>query len=60
MFIIEVWHKGNWEELPSTLAPSKKKLVKEVEELNELVPKEVLRLLPVSKRYRVKKVKAKN
>lgn len=60
MYIIEVWDKGKWAELPTTLKNNKKELTKEVEDLNELVPKEVLRLLPVSKRYRVKKVKAKH
>lgn len=58
MYVIEVWDKKGWKEIPSTLRTDKKHLSKEVEELNELVPKEVLRTLPVNKRYRVKKVKA--
>ena len=56
-FIIEVWDRNKYIELPSTLKASKTELEAEVEDLNKLVPYEVLRFLPISKKYRVKKVK---
>lgn len=57
MYIIEVWEKNKYKELESTKQPGKTKLETEVEELNKLVPREVLRFMPVSKKYRIKKIK---
>jgi hypothetical protein len=57
MYVIEVWEKRKYKELESTKRPGKAELEAEVEELNKLVPREVLRFMPVSKKYRVKKIK---
>ena len=56
-YVIEVWEKNKYIELESTIKPGKSDLEAEVEELNKLVPHEVLRYLPVTKKYRVKKIK---
>jgi len=58
-YLIEVWEKNKYIELPSTLKAGKSELEAEVEDLNKLVPYEVLRFLPISKKYRVKKVRNK-
>jgi hypothetical protein len=60
MYIIEVWEKKKYKELLSTRHASKTKLEEEVEDLNKLVPYEVLRFLPITKKYRVKKIKNGN
>lgn len=57
MWVIEVWDKNKYKELESTKKPGKTDLESEVEELNKLVPREVLRFMPVTKKYRVKKIK---
>ena len=57
MFIIEVWDRKKWKELSSTISNEKGKLEHEVNELNKLVKREEMIMLPVSKKYRVKKVK---
>ena len=57
MYVIEVWEKNKYEELESTKNICKSKLEDEVEDLNKLVPKEALKFLPVTRRYRVKKIK---
>ena len=57
MYVIEVWDKNKYKELESTKQASKKELEAQVEELNKLVPKSVWLCLPVSKKYRLKKVK---
>lgn len=57
MYIIEVWEKNKYKELESTINVCKTKLEEEVEDLNKLVPREVLRFLPITKKYRVKKIK---
>jgi hypothetical protein len=57
MYVIEVWEKKKYKELQSTLHVSKTKLEEEVEDLNKLVPHDVLRFLPITKKYRVKKIK---
>lgn len=56
-FVIEVWEKNKYKELASTVKASKSELEEEVEELNKLVPKEVLKFLPINRKYRVKKIK---
>jgi len=56
-YIIEVWEKNKYKELESTKQVSKKELEAQVEELNKLVPRESYKFLPVSKKYRVKKIK---
>lgn len=57
MYIIEVWEKNKYKELEATKQAAKGDLEAQVEELNKLVPKESLKYLPVSKKYRVKKIK---
>jgi hypothetical protein len=56
-YIIEYYHKTSYKELPYTVKNSKAELLKEVEEMNRTVDKEVTRFLPVKEKYRVKKIK---
>lgn len=57
MYVIEVWEKNKYKELESTKRATKGDLEAQVEELNKLVPREALKFMPVSKKYRVKKIK---
>lgn len=55
MYVLEVFHKKEWEICKTS--DKKKDLEDEAEDLNKLVHRDVLRFLPVSKKYRVRKIK---
>jgi hypothetical protein len=55
MYVLEVYHKKEWEFCKTS--EEKKSLEEEAEELNKLVPKEIYKFLPVSRKYRVRKIK---
>jgi len=57
VYVIQVFTKSDYVDLPSTLKPSKKVVQEEVDELNSNVSKDTLRVLPVKYKYRCKKVK---
>lgn len=58
MYIIEVWNgKWGYQEIARTKRAEKHILMAEVEDLNKNVDPEQLRMMPISVKYRVKKIK---
>lgn len=56
-YIVEYWHKTGYKQLPYTVRNSKAELVKEVEDMNKNLDKEITRFLPVKEKYRIKKIR---
>ena len=57
MYIIEVFERKKWRVLKTSVSATKTHLEEEVEELNKLISKEQLKLIPVKEKYRVRKIK---
>ena len=58
-YIVEYFERNKWRPIKRTLCPSKKEVEAIVNEMNNLVPPEQIRLLPIKERYRFRKVKSK-